>query len=200
MFTKAIAAILALPLVAQCQYFIFLMFLYGLFITRFFLFYCFVVVSADTCTRTYTAQAGDICDSISAANSVSTYAKPSSSPCWKFSANFFFLQVPACCRQRRNHRRSVRQPCRWPELLPWMARSGLHDHLCSPAIRRLLHCLFQRGHQHHYPVRKQPADQRGLQQYLHWRGSSVFPSFISVSKAVSLGIVHSEHCPSPSCP
>jgi hypothetical protein len=48
MFTKAIAAILALPFVVQ-------------------------LVSADTCTRTYTAQAGDICDSISAANDVSTY-------------------------------------------------------------------------------------------------------------------------------
>ncbi|KAG1883590.1 hypothetical protein F4604DRAFT_1735711 [Suillus subluteus] len=48
MFTKAITAILALPFVAQ-------------------------LVSADTCTRSYTAQAGDICDSISAANNVSTY-------------------------------------------------------------------------------------------------------------------------------
>lgn len=48
MFSKAIAAILALPFVAQ-------------------------FVSAQTCTRTYTAQAGDICDSISAANNVSTY-------------------------------------------------------------------------------------------------------------------------------
>ncbi|KAG1727484.1 uncharacterized protein EDB91DRAFT_1164030 [Suillus paluster] len=49
MFTQTIAAILALPFVAQ-------------------------LVSADmSCTRTYTAQAGDICDSISAANSVSTY-------------------------------------------------------------------------------------------------------------------------------
>lgn len=48
MFTKAIAAILTLPFVAQ-------------------------LASANTCTRTYTAQAGDICDSISAANNVSTY-------------------------------------------------------------------------------------------------------------------------------
>ncbi|KAG0695082.1 hypothetical protein DFH29DRAFT_814577 [Suillus ampliporus] len=48
MFTQAIAVILALPFVAQ-------------------------LVSADTCTRYYTAQPNDICDSISAANSVSTY-------------------------------------------------------------------------------------------------------------------------------
>ncbi|KAJ8592563.1 hypothetical protein M405DRAFT_733094 [Rhizopogon salebrosus TDB-379] len=48
MFTRAIAAILALPFVAQ-------------------------LASADTCTRTYVAQSGDICDSISQANQVSTY-------------------------------------------------------------------------------------------------------------------------------
>lgn len=49
MFTKAIAVLLALPFVAR-------------------------IVSADnSCTRSYTAQAGDTCDSISAANNVSTY-------------------------------------------------------------------------------------------------------------------------------
>ncbi|KIJ64104.1 carbohydrate-binding module family 50 protein [Hydnomerulius pinastri MD-312] len=48
MFTKAVATLLALPFVAQ-------------------------LASAQTCTRTYTIQEGDICDSISAAQNVSTY-------------------------------------------------------------------------------------------------------------------------------
>ncbi|KAH7890358.1 hypothetical protein F5I97DRAFT_1834858 [Phlebopus sp. FC_14] len=45
---KAVATLLALPFVAQ-------------------------LVSAQTCTRSYTIQEGDICDGISAANHVSTY-------------------------------------------------------------------------------------------------------------------------------
>ncbi|OAX41839.1 hypothetical protein K503DRAFT_711825 [Rhizopogon vinicolor AM-OR11-026] len=48
MFTQVIATILALPFVAH-------------------------LASADPCTRTYVAQSGDICDSISKANQVSTY-------------------------------------------------------------------------------------------------------------------------------
>ncbi|KAH7918401.1 hypothetical protein BV22DRAFT_1076251 [Leucogyrophana mollusca] len=48
MFTRTIAAFIALPFVAQ-------------------------LAAAETCTRTYTAQEGDICDSISAAQNVSTY-------------------------------------------------------------------------------------------------------------------------------
>ncbi|KIJ15737.1 hypothetical protein PAXINDRAFT_11330 [Paxillus involutus ATCC 200175] len=48
MFTKAVATILAVPFVAQ-------------------------LVSGQACTRSYTIQEGDICDSISAVQSVSTY-------------------------------------------------------------------------------------------------------------------------------
>ncbi|KAF9235934.1 hypothetical protein BU15DRAFT_77435 [Melanogaster broomeanus] len=48
MFTKGVASLFAIPFVAQ-------------------------LVFAQSCTRSYTVQAGDICDSISAANQVSTY-------------------------------------------------------------------------------------------------------------------------------
>jgi len=48
MFIKTVASLFAIPFVAQ-------------------------LVFAQTCTRTYTIQDGDICDSISAANNVSTY-------------------------------------------------------------------------------------------------------------------------------
>jgi len=48
MYVQAFAAILALPFAAQ-------------------------LVNAQSCTRNYTVQAGDICDSISAAQNVSTY-------------------------------------------------------------------------------------------------------------------------------
>ena len=49
MFSKSLLAALALPFVAQ------------------------FVAADNTCTRSYTVQEGDICDSISAANNVSTY-------------------------------------------------------------------------------------------------------------------------------
>ncbi|EIW76007.1 hypothetical protein CONPUDRAFT_77031 [Coniophora puteana RWD-64-598 SS2] len=49
MFSKIVIAALALPFVAQ------------------------LVAADNTCTRNYTVQEGDICDSVSAANNVSTY-------------------------------------------------------------------------------------------------------------------------------
>ncbi|KAH0828581.1 hypothetical protein J3R83DRAFT_2852 [Lanmaoa asiatica] len=66
MFSKALAILFAVPFVAQRTSFL-------RFIATLHLRCPSTVVSAQSCTRYYTVQSGDICDSISAANSVSTY-------------------------------------------------------------------------------------------------------------------------------
>lgn len=66
-------------------------------------------VSAQTCARNYTVKAGDICDSISAAQNVSTFVFAPFSPTFPRSCSFFSPQLPARGRQPR-HRHPLRQP------------------------------------------------------------------------------------------
>lgn len=122
--------------------------------------------AAADCTRSYTVQVGDICDSISANHNVSTYVTRHPPP--SCSADIV-LQLPARGREPLD-RRDVQQPPARPEPLPRLGRPGLHHDLRRQEGRHLRPHHLRARHQLHHALRQQPPDQRRLHEPVHRRG------------------------------